>query len=576
MPVRRSARLRSLQQATQDSPTGPVTDNNNDNINMAKRHKNLTTVIERDEIPSVDVPTPRQPTPKAAVTQTPRSTHSQKKSPTKTPTSVMTRPTHQEMHPSKVHQSTTKKPDSGLILGFNPVKKDAQGNVVKDTPAQHTPSKVNASPASNYYGTPAFEFKFSCADSQLSDEAKHLMESVREDVARIKAQMIHEKHSDAPSEASQITDRRIAKPKGKAGRFSDAHMAEFKKMDSIAGHASAFRATPGRFQPLVKIEKTLKRKNSKAHLDEAESHSSSAKAAPKASPGPATPGAKRVKRDKADDISTGRLITPKRAISRPRAGVRSSLMTPTRSSMARASSSNLPTLGSLKSILRRHQPLFSRDPSKIAAGTHFAAPDFTSDLLLKPSRENSQEPAPTPSPKKRVEFTPAAQSPRPQQLVSPSPSKIPMVVAYPGTSNIVYPTLPSLTPDRTQVEQLTTVRSVRPSELPLEATLPEIPGMPHGISHKKRHRAADDEADGENVPPVGKPSDERSAKRLKFNSPAPVKLPPSSPLKARSHTPSRLISRPGRVGTPVSARAKSRGVLSVSRLNLLSQPKHRS
>ncbi|KKK12153.1 hypothetical protein ARAM_007443 [Aspergillus rambellii] len=526
----------------------------------------------------------------------------------------MTRPTHQEMHPSKVHQSTTKKPDSGLILGFNPVKKDAQGNVVKDTPAQHTPSKVNASPASNYYGTPAFEFKFSCADSQLSDEAKHLMESVREDVARIKAQMIHEKHSDAPSEASQITDRRIAKPKGKAGRFSDAHMAEFKKMDSIAGHASAFRATPGRFQPLVKIEKTLKRKNSKAHLDEAESHSSSAKAAPKASPGPATPGAKRVKRDKADDISTGRLITPKRAISRPRAGVRSSLMTPTRSSMARASSvslkpprtsmipsltqspapkpskvpctprtdfnprfkSNLPTLGSLKSILRRHQPLFSRDPSKIAAGTHFAAPDFTSDLLLKPSRENSQEPAPTPSPKKRVEFTPAAQSPRPQQLVSPSPSKIPMVVAYPGTSNIVYPTLPSLTPDRTQVEQLTTVRSVRPSELPLEATLPEIPGMPHGISHKKRHRAADDEADGENVPPVGKPSDERSAKRLKFNSPAPVKLPPSSPLKARSHTPSRLISRPGRVGTPVSARAKSRGVLSVSRLNLLSQPKHRS
>jgi hypothetical protein len=28
-------------------------------------------------------------------------------------------------------------------------------------------------------------------------------------------------------------------------------MAEFRKMDSIAGHASSFRATPGRFQPVT-------------------------------------------------------------------------------------------------------------------------------------------------------------------------------------------------------------------------------------------------------------------------------------------------------------------------------------
>lgn len=34
-------------------------------------------------------------------------------------------------------------------------------------------------------------------------------------------------------------------------RFSDAHMAQFKKMDSIANHASAFRADPSRFKPVI-------------------------------------------------------------------------------------------------------------------------------------------------------------------------------------------------------------------------------------------------------------------------------------------------------------------------------------
>ena len=64
------------------------------------------------------------------------------------------------------------------------------------------------------------------------------MESVRGDVARIKAQMVHDKSKQDHEEHG---DRKIAMPKGRAGRFSDVHMAEFKKMDSIAGHASAFR-----------------------------------------------------------------------------------------------------------------------------------------------------------------------------------------------------------------------------------------------------------------------------------------------------------------------------------------------
>ncbi|KAL4871539.1 hypothetical protein BDV12DRAFT_194304 [Aspergillus spectabilis] len=613
MPVRRSARLKSINTAAEDSPT----DSSITRANVNKNKQNgLGTVVEREEPPTfkaaANAATSTQPTPTTPAkvqTNTPKSTHFQRKSPVKTPTTSVTRPNHFEMHPSKVHQSTTKQPDSGLILGFTPVKKDAQGNVVKDNLAQNTPSKTNQSPASAYYGTPAFEFKFSSQDSQLSDEAKKLMESVREDVARIKANIVHDKATNASNETLKDGERKIAKPKGKANRFSDVHMAEFKKMDSIAGHASAFRATPGRFQP---IQKTLKRTNSKARLDESETQTAPARATPQEST-PTTPAAKRVKQD---NTATHAATTPSRlagiksAISRPRSSVRSSLLTPTRASMARASvslkpprttmipslarsplsrpaeapttprtefnprfKSNIPTWSSLKSILRPHQPLFSKDPAKIAAGTHQTAPDFTPDLLLQPSRESSHQPAGTPSPKKRVEFTPCTKPRQAELLISPSPSKNSTSITYPSTCDVVYPTLPTLTPERGSAHKPTTIRPIRPSEAPVEATLPEIPGMPHGLSHKKRHRVAEDEADRENVPPVDEPSQERSVKRVKMSSPS--KMVTSSPLKSRSRTPLRPGSGAIRKGTPSSARSKS-GLLNMSRLNMLSQPKHRS
>ncbi|KAI9373422.1 hypothetical protein BJX61DRAFT_533180 [Aspergillus egyptiacus] len=604
MAVRRSARLRSLQQPpAEDIPESTTNQNNATN---ASTKKSLQPVIERDELPEFPEVPKTEPSTAMAKASTPKSKRVQTSSPTKTPTTAVTRPNHHEMHPSKVHQSTTKQADSGLILGFNPVKKDAQGNIIKETPAQNTPSKTNPSPASAYYGTPAFEFKFSCQDSQLSDEAKKLMESVREDVARIKSQMIHEKATQAASDSSQTGDRKIAKPKGKTSRFSDAHMAEFKKMDSIAGHPSAFRAAPGRFQP---VQQNLKRTNSKARLEEPESHASPAKTSPKAA-APTTPAAKRVKHDKPAATSARPAIQSKPTIPRPRVGVCSSLLTPTRASLARSSmslkptrtsmipslarsplskpaeapstprtefnprfKSNIPTLSSLKSILRRPQPLFSKDPAKIAAGTHKAAPDFTPDLLLQPSREGSHEVATTPSPKKKVEFTPSAK-PDTEEVVSPSPSKKPATVKVPPTTDVVYPTLPPLTPEHGSAQKSATIRPVRPSEVPVEATLPEIPGMPHGLSHKKRHRAAEDETDIENVPPTAH-TEERSAKRVKVNTPVPQKTVASSPLKPRSHTPLRSGSGTSRSGTPASARTKGR-MLSTSRLNMLAQPKNRS
>ncbi|KAE8403053.1 hypothetical protein BDV37DRAFT_251004 [Aspergillus pseudonomiae] len=662
MAVRRSARLRNRQASNEPQP--PASPVNNTTTTTETNHKNnkLPSVMEREETPA-DVPsnhtTTTAATPKSTTdVRTPhKATPAQKQTPAKTPTSAVTRPSHQEMHPSKVHQSTTKQADSGLILGFNPIKKDAEGNVMKDSLVETTPSKTKASPASAYYGTPAFEFKFSSADSQLSDEAKKLMESVREDVARIKAQMVQEKESQPDQGGNdQAESRRIAEPKGQANRFSAAHMAEFKKMDSIAGHASAFRATPGRFQP---VQKTLKR----TRLDESNQNSptkSTTKSTTK-SPAPAPVSAKRVKHDKGDDTSTRRQTVGEKSASRPaasrtRPAIRSSLMTPTRASMARTSATSLkpsrtsmlprPSLAhsptskqsttprtprtdfnprfksglpqlNLKSILRPHQPLFSKDPAKIAAGTHVAAPEFSSNFLLGRTRDASEEPAVTPSPKKRVEFSSSTRLQDDEALPSPSPSKLTTGSPSRVVSDVVYPTLPTLTPDHAAKKSGTeikspTIRHVRQSDAPTSLSIPDIPGVPHGIGSKKRHRdteathdpslpdvpgvphgignkkrhrdAAGRDVDTENVPPADTAAENRSAKRVKLSSPSklspfkfsPSKMPNPSPSKARSHTPLRSTISASRTGTPASARQRSRNALTMSRLNALAQPKNRS
>lgn len=540
------------------------------------------------------------------------------------------RPPREEMHPSKAQHSTTKQADSGLILGFNPIRKDADGNVMT---IDNTPSKSKFSPAPPYFGTPGYDLKFG-QDSQLSDDAKRLMDSVREDVARIKSRMIFDmsKQDEKDHEAEQIHgDRKIAMPKGKANRFSDVHMAEFKKMDSIAGHPSSFRATPGRFQPATK---SLKRSKSKAQLDEPESSNSSLPGSPsKSSVMSNAPAAttKRAKHNPVDDTSASHIpvqkneAAPKPAGARPRSTIRSHLMTPTRASMARSTStsikapktsfipsfarspstkamaspqtprtefnprlkSSLPTFSNLKSILRKRQPLFSCDPAKIAAGTHVAAPDFNPDLLLA-NQADLADSAPTPSPKKHVEFTPSVKSRHELAQASPSRSKIPTTPSRSNLSDIVYPTLPALTPERSAASaacnpvppKSPSIRHVRKSDVGEKGLdYPELPvvthGIAHGIGNKKRHRDEVDDDDmpnaenSENVPPANAQSDERSTKRVKSNPPTP------SPVKNRLiKTPSRSGS--GRMGTPASAKQKSRGVLSLSRLNMLSKPKGRT
>ncbi|KAJ5514705.1 hypothetical protein N7463_004257 [Penicillium fimorum] len=628
MVVRRSARIRRAQNSpdVEDMAPQPIT---------ASR---LPSVAEREETDSSELPHIQTPLAKTPSRKTPRASAQKKRDSMRTPTSVTAaRPSREEMHPSKAQQSTTKHADSGLLLGFNPIKKDANGNIVKHSIGDNTPTKSKASPATDQFGTPGFEYKFHSQETELSEEAKLLMESVRADAARIKAQMIQgdSKQEREDHEAEEIQgDRKIAMPKGKTNRFSDIHMAEFRKMDSIAGHASSFRATPGRFQP---VTKSLKRSKSKAQLDEPESQNSSPSRSATKTTNPSAPTAairaKRVKHNQSEDTSARhesqkdqiqKVETPRRPAGprpRPRTGVRSSLMTPTHASLARTTStsikapktsmipslklspaaktmasprtprtefnprlkSKLPTLGSLRSILRRRQPLFSRDPAKIASGTHVAAPDFNPNSLFGGAGDMSDS-APTPSPKKHVEFTPSVKSRHELAVASPSPSKAPSSQRRSMTGDVVYPTLPALTPEKnsaalpsnTPTSEFKSIRHVRKSDAGGQPTpyreLPVVTyGIAHGISNKKRHRdEVNDEdtprtANTENLPPTGAQSDERSTKRFKSNPPTP------SPMKKRlTKTPVRPSS--GKIGTPAS-RQKSRGVLSMSRLNMLSKPK---
>ncbi|KAI3298644.1 hypothetical protein DTO002I6_2658 [Penicillium roqueforti] len=619
MAIRRSARIRRQNTPeVEDMTTQPV---------AASR---LHSVAEGEEIDDPELPRIQTP-----IAKTPRASAQRKRASMRTPTSVTAaRPSREEMHPSKAQQSTTKHADSGLLLGFNPIKKDANGNIVKHGISDNTPTKSKASPATDQFGTPGFEYKFQSQETELSEEAKLLMESLRADAARIKAQMVQSNSEEdcEDHKAEKIHgDRKIAMPKGRANRFSDIHMAEFRKMDSIAGHASSFRATPGRFQP---VTKSLKRSKSKAQLDEPESQNSSpsrpATKISKLSTPTAATASKRVKHNQIEDKSTSheskdqtqKVETPRRPAGprpRPRTNVRSSIMTPTHASLARTTStsikaprtsmipslnlspaaktmasprtprtdfnprlkSKLPTLGSLRSILRRRQPLFSRDPAKIASGTHIAAPDFNPKSLFGGAGDVSDS-APTPSPKKHVEFTPSVKSRHELAIASPSPSKVSSAQLRSMPGVVVYPTLPALTPEKnsavststTPTSEFKSIRRVRKSNAGEQpAPYQELPVLTHGIAHgilnKKRHRSevndedAPNTADRENVPPADMQSDERSTKRFKSNPPTP------SPVKKRlTKTP---VRPSGQIGTPASK--KSRGVLSMSRLNMLSKPK---
>lgn len=305
------------------------------------------------------------------------------------------------------------------------------------------------------------------------------MDSVREEAAKIKAQMIEERskqeHKDGGADDLYgVGGRKIAKPKGKSGRYSDVHKQEFKKMDSIAGHASVWK------NKVEASDFSLKRSQSKAGLDEplgklprSKSSKSFGQQIPSDRLENNSPG-KRAKQNRYDDTSSARPVSRDTdselegtqrtsAKARPPSALPSAVTTPTKASLARSVSvksmktsmipslsrsastktlgspvapkteggnkylSSLSRFGSMKSILHRSQPKFSDDPTKLAAGTHLPLPQGKMDLEKElPSLPGTPSVGLHRSPTmKRVGFTPSTKSQHDLAANSPSPSKIP-------------------------------------------------------------------------------------------------------------------------------------------------------
>lgn len=309
----------------------------------------LTSVEENDEMPGAF---PRSVSPGLDTT-----------TPTK---ATPIKPSEKEMHPQLHHQSTAKPRDEARHLGFSsmapytePAKKSKIGNL------QGTPTRTRDVEAD--VKSPSFQFTFRREHSlELSPEAKKLMYEKREEAARIRDQMMADGEHTQSIDAA-LAARKIAKP---TGRYSSAHLKQFEKMDSIANHASSFRAkqmappaaTPKKDQPVTGA--SLKRSPSKAGLDQPSSTPSRPNSRDAAKPLPALPGsqlprstsvkdlknaspAKRIKRTDTDDVSTTRpasshsdkaLPSTPQSAKQPGYPDLSHLTTPTQSSLARAAS----------------------------------------------------------------------------------------------------------------------------------------------------------------------------------------------------------------------------------------------
>ncbi|KAJ0109207.1 hypothetical protein J7T55_009538 [Diaporthe amygdali] len=346
MARRRSARLASATRprALQAEPIAPPS-------------APLESVVEREESP-VDEPTQSLNAIMSSPAINPRTPS----------TKSLMKPPMSEMHPSKVHP-TMAAPSSALRLGFTDIKPKAS-NKIGVGALQSTPSKTNApsSPFTLQHAIP------SATDAALGPEAKRMMNDIREEAAKIKAELAAKREQERVEE-EQVNARKIARPKGKAGRYSAVHMADFKKMDSIENHPSAFRASKS--TPGAAPKKGIKRSQSKANIDDSETPgvntpaklptSKSSKKVHTPTCDPESP-AKRTKQGAHDDASTNRPISWDNSnIPRPRTpgkGPRgillsksavANIMSPTQASLARAASIKTPTTS--RSLLR--------SPSKI-------------------------------------------------------------------------------------------------------------------------------------------------------------------------------------------------------------------
>ncbi|MCJ1426098.1 hypothetical protein MMC29_004000 [Sticta canariensis] len=495
----------------------------------------LSSLLEREESPPNGSPVHMDAIVSSPVappnTAIPPRTVQTTSSPIKTPETVSRiHPSHEEMHPSKAQHSIVKlarsesKSRLQMPEGWRARPEPGSSSTAI---AQSTPTKTRGSlPA--HMSSPRFDFTFSRPDAHLSIETQKIMESVREEATKIRAQMQAERNKQGPKDEEadhlhEVGGRRIATPRGKVGRYSDVHMQAFKKMDSIAGHASVWKTK------IPPNAASLKPSHSKARLN-AEEPKGRADRSIRSNEDDrlenTAPG-KRARKNYGDDASSARPLSRGAASasesghsdpSKPRTppGRPSALTTPTKASLARSASvkqmkiSMIPSLsrsqstktirrsgtpkveggnrqltprsrfGHLKSILHRHQPKFSNDPAQVAAGTHLPAPEggVTCDQEWPSLPSTPRAGLRTPAVNKRVDFTPGTKSKFDLAAASPSPSRIPGLHSH--RSADPFASAPSLYPSLANSPTITT-RTPKPSTpgdftfrsdriLPLEST----------------------------------------------------------------------------------------------------------
>ncbi|KXT18944.1 hypothetical protein AC579_3580 [Pseudocercospora musae] len=318
------------------------------------------------------------------------------------------KPSEQEMHPQLHHRTAAKPREEARHLGFSSMAPHTEPSKQKGALAalQATPSRTRT--LESDLKSPSFQFTFHREHSlELSPEAKKLMYEQREKAALIREQMVSS--GEGVQSIDQIlAARKIAQPKG---RFSQAHLKEFEKMESIAGHASAFRADASRLKAVMEKRdetRSLKRSPSKARLDEPDTPSSRpcSREGPKPTPsfkgsglpcskstrdlkgavaaGPSSP-TKRFKRAETDDVSANRPhssqgekslpSTPKQLQSKACAPNLAALTTPTAASLARAAS--------VKSTKTSKIPAPQLSPTKLSTAPAIALPAAVQSIPIK-------------------------------------------------------------------------------------------------------------------------------------------------------------------------------------------------
>ncbi|KAJ4304712.1 hypothetical protein N0V90_000239 [Kalmusia sp. IMI 367209] len=220
-------------------------------------NQQLPSVAEADE-PTMK--TPQKPTSaaKAKASQLPQPTAT----PARTPNNrTPIKPTGVEMHPAHHHASTAKVLDEARWLGFQalgahtappkPTGLSAGQGTPTKTSTPMTPMKVDTSTASPDF---RFRFRFKSPLAALSPASSKILKGPIQNTATGAQGLFKADEFTAP--VDMTPKRKTAVPKGKMSRFSDVHMKEFKKMDSIANHPSLFRATNSLQKPSSKMDLT--------------------------------------------------------------------------------------------------------------------------------------------------------------------------------------------------------------------------------------------------------------------------------------------------------------------------------